>query len=198
MTEKDFDNLIKNALTQDEVPSALNEKLLQKARKKSIKGKIYTFAKFGSAIAAVFICAVVILSYYNPDGDKFADNGKSVSPKVVSSDPATGEVGKARTALPAARHGEDTAPAAYNARMMPEPRSAQDETLEKNKAEITKETALNLAMEACEIPYDTTDVTYDSETSLWCVNFSSQKPSDKNQSIFIDNNGIIQKITFDE
>ena len=44
MTDKDFDALIKDALTSVEVPPALNDKLIDKARKKK-SAKIISFIK---------------------------------------------------------------------------------------------------------------------------------------------------------
>lgn len=69
MTDKKFDDVIKSALTSDEVPAALNSALKNRALRKRRSAKIFTFAKFGSAVAAVFICAIAILSYYNSESD---------------------------------------------------------------------------------------------------------------------------------
>lgn len=66
MTDKEFDNILKGALTSAEVPSELNRALLAKAQNKK-KAKILTFIKSASAVAAVFVCAVAVLSYYNSD-----------------------------------------------------------------------------------------------------------------------------------
>lgn len=64
MTDKEFDNILKEALTTSEVPSELNEKLINKIRKRK-SSKLIAFAKPASAVAAVFICAVAILGYYD-------------------------------------------------------------------------------------------------------------------------------------
>ncbi len=70
MTDKEFDSAIKEALTSDDVPDALNSSLFKKAQKKIKKAKIYTFTKFAAAAAAVFICGVCVLSVYNSrDGE---------------------------------------------------------------------------------------------------------------------------------
>ena len=66
MTDKEFDNLIKDALTSSDVPPNLNKSLLDKMQKKK-RAKIISFVKSASAVAAVFICAVAVLSYYNSD-----------------------------------------------------------------------------------------------------------------------------------
>ena len=70
MTDKEFDNTIKEALTSDEVPKELNCSLIKKAQRKNKKAKIYTFTKFAAAAAAVFICAVSVLSVYNSDDNE--------------------------------------------------------------------------------------------------------------------------------
>lgn len=62
MTDKEFDNAIKEALTSDDVPKELNCSLIKKVQRKNKKVKIYTFTKFAAAAAAVFICVVGVLS----------------------------------------------------------------------------------------------------------------------------------------
>lgn len=76
MTDKEFDNLIRDALNNEDVPSDVNKKLIDKLQKKK-KAKIISFVRSASAVAAVFICAVAVLSYYTSDvtEDKF-DNAK--------------------------------------------------------------------------------------------------------------------------
>lgn len=74
MTDKEFDNAIKEALTSDDVPRALNCSLFKKAQRKSKKAKIYTFTKFA---AAVFICGVCVLSVYN------SHNGEGMKQDLV-------------------------------------------------------------------------------------------------------------------
>ena len=70
MTDKEFDNAIKEALISDDVPEELNSSLVKKAQRKNKKAKIYAFTKFATAAAAVFICAIAVLSVYNtPDGE---------------------------------------------------------------------------------------------------------------------------------
>lgn len=66
MTDKEFDNILKDALTSRQVPSELNRTLLAKANSRK-KAKILKFTRSASAVAAVFICAVAVLSYYNSD-----------------------------------------------------------------------------------------------------------------------------------
>lgn len=68
MTDKDFDRLLKDALTSDDVPVSLNESLIQSAKtKQNKKAKIFKFVKAASSCAAVFVCAVAVLSYFNSD-----------------------------------------------------------------------------------------------------------------------------------
>lgn len=65
MTDKEFDNAIKEALISDDVPEELNSSLVKKALRKNKKAKIYTFTKYAAAAAAVFICGISVLSVYN-------------------------------------------------------------------------------------------------------------------------------------
>lgn len=68
MTDKDFDRLLKDALSSDEVPLNLNESLFIKAeRERTKKAKILSFTKACSSLAAVFVCAIAVLSYFNSD-----------------------------------------------------------------------------------------------------------------------------------
>ena len=68
MTDKDFEQLLKDALTCDEVPESLNESLVLSAKKQqNKKAKILSFVKATSSCAAVFVCAVAVLSYFNSD-----------------------------------------------------------------------------------------------------------------------------------
>ncbi len=68
MTDKDFDKLLKDALTCDEVPESLNESLVLLANKRqNKKAKILSFVKATSSCAAVFVCAIAVLSYFNSD-----------------------------------------------------------------------------------------------------------------------------------
>ncbi len=95
MMDKEFDNAIKEALTSDEVPEGLNCSLFKKAQGKIKKAKIYTFTKFATAFAAVFICGVCVLSVYNSHNSKgikqdiVKDNKKEesveISPKAARS-----------------------------------------------------------------------------------------------------------------
>lgn len=66
MTDKEFDKLIKDALTSYNVPGHLNDSLMFALRKKEQqRAKILKFVKACSSCAAVFICAVAVISYYN-------------------------------------------------------------------------------------------------------------------------------------
>jgi len=68
MTDKDFDKLLKDSLTSDEVPERLNESLVLLAKKQqNRKAKILSFVKATSSCAAVFVCAIAVLSYFNSD-----------------------------------------------------------------------------------------------------------------------------------
>lgn len=66
MTDKEFDNLMKEALCSDSVPQHLNNSLmLALEKKRQQKAKIIKFVKACSSCAAVFICAVAVISFYN-------------------------------------------------------------------------------------------------------------------------------------
>ena len=66
MTDREFDNLIKEALCSDSVPQHLNKSLmLTLEKKKQHKAKVIKFVKACSSCAAVFICAVAVFSHYN-------------------------------------------------------------------------------------------------------------------------------------
>lgn len=68
MTDKDFDRLLKEALTSDDVPVSLNESLVHLANnRENKKAKIFKFVKSAVSYAAVFVCAVAVLSYFNSD-----------------------------------------------------------------------------------------------------------------------------------
>lgn len=68
MTDREFDNLMKEALSSDSVPQHLNDSLMFALRKKGQqKAKILKFVKACSSCAAVFICAVAVVSYFNSD-----------------------------------------------------------------------------------------------------------------------------------
>lgn len=292
MTDKEFDALLEKALTSDNVPPHVNSELLKKIKAKKKKGKIYLFTKLGSAVAAMFVCGVAILSYFNdnpdirtkapatntvavtPSAEKekgslspesaykeaekedTSQEEKSAPEKIYTSESTAKEnaVAKPHTAKntsPVQKSSEisteeefpadesvdiiENTPAEssqeyilamdmeysmdmsnyYSGRTITidSPRSLPEEEL--NEAEknytleneshkedtltvITEETALQLAKEACVVSYDTTDVTYDSETALWCVHFYLQNTAGGNQNVFIDNSGVIQKITFGE
>ena len=66
MTDKEFDSIIKDALLSEEVPPQLNRALLDKVKKKK-QNKIFAFTKPATYAAAVFICAVAVLGYFNSD-----------------------------------------------------------------------------------------------------------------------------------
>lgn len=66
MTDKEFDSIIKDALLSEEVPPQLNRALLDKVKKKK-QNKIFSFTKPATYAAAVFICAVAVLGYFNSD-----------------------------------------------------------------------------------------------------------------------------------
>lgn len=66
MTDREFDNLMKEALCSDSVPQQLNNSLMLALEKKRQKrAKVIKFVKACSSCAAVFICAVAVISYYN-------------------------------------------------------------------------------------------------------------------------------------
>lgn len=80
MTDNELDNLIKSALTADDVPKALNEKLFFAAsEKRRKKARIINFARVSSSFAAVFVCAVAVVSYFNTDIKKEPANRFSFS-----------------------------------------------------------------------------------------------------------------------
>ena len=66
MTDREFDNLMKEALCSDSVPQHLNNSLmLALEKRRHQKAKVIKFVKACSSCAAVFICAVAVISYYN-------------------------------------------------------------------------------------------------------------------------------------
>jgi len=68
MSDKELDRIIKSALSSEAVPEGLNKSLLDRAEKKKSKNqKIVYITKWASSAAAVFICAVAVLSYFNSD-----------------------------------------------------------------------------------------------------------------------------------
>jgi len=87
MNDKEFDNLMKNALSSEKLPEGLNERLLERAeachfthvaseksentasRLSKNKKIIYPF-RWASSVAAVFICAIAVLNYFNSDTSK--------------------------------------------------------------------------------------------------------------------------------
>lgn len=75
MTDREFDNLMKEALSSDSVPEHLNNSLMLALQKKEQrKVKILKFVKACSSCAAVFICAVAVISYYNSDVPSRTEN----------------------------------------------------------------------------------------------------------------------------
>ncbi len=84
MTDKEFDNLIKEALSADSVPQHLNDSLIFALRKKAQqKAKVLKFVKACSSCAAVFICAVTVISYYNTDVPSRTENTPEVKNTVT-------------------------------------------------------------------------------------------------------------------
>ena len=83
MTDREFDNLIKEALCSDSVPEQLNKSLLLALEKKrQQKAKVIKFVKACSSCAAVFICAVAVLSHYNSNISHRTENN---TPEVKNS-----------------------------------------------------------------------------------------------------------------
>lgn len=77
MSDKELDNLIKDALITEDVPSSLNESVILSLKKKEKqKAKVLKFVKGCSSCAAVFICAVAIISYFEGDTKKYTDKIK--------------------------------------------------------------------------------------------------------------------------
>ena len=78
MTDREFDNLMKEALCSDSVPQQLNNSLMLALEKKRQKrAKILKFVKACSSCAAVFICAVAVISYYNSNISHRTENNTS-------------------------------------------------------------------------------------------------------------------------
>lgn len=68
MTDKDFDILLKEVLSSDDVPASLNESLVNLAcKRENKKAKILKFVKSAASCAAIFVCAVAVLSHFNSD-----------------------------------------------------------------------------------------------------------------------------------
>ncbi len=302
MKDRELDNLIKEALNSDEVPSILNEALMKKIQKKRGKAKIYTFVKFGSAVAAMFICAVAVLTHFetNPninsqpelpaqkqaDTKKAADNvvankisvpdkakakasekeasetntKKESSPKATQR--STYSPQAKRGSIPAQTPAQASVPApaqsytaeaeAYAesscyvsiesrsvnsdrslfAQTQNEPASitvsdegladrteaenpeanaeaplpedsigkADEEPTADNKQEepIDEQQALQIAKDACTVPYTDTEVFLNSETQQWEVRFYTEGIPGGDQSILIDQNGVVQKTEYGE
>lgn len=93
MTDKEFDNILRNAITSAEVPPELNHTLLAKAHNRK-KAKMLSFIKAVSALAAVFICAIAIMSYYNPLSPAPATNNIPRTKKDIAKQTHPEESGK--------------------------------------------------------------------------------------------------------
>lgn len=93
MTDKEFDNILRNAITSAEVPPELNHTLLAKAHNRK-KAKMLSFIKAVSALAAVFICAIAITSYYNPLSPAPATNNIPRTKKDIAKQTHPEESGK--------------------------------------------------------------------------------------------------------
>ena len=93
MTDKELDALIKDALSSDKMPDNLNQKLLARAQKKVGRNKkIIYITKWASSVAAVFICGIAVLSYFNSNTSKTiidtqTENKPSVSEAVKKETP---------------------------------------------------------------------------------------------------------------
>ena len=98
MTEKDFDFVVKNALSSDDVPPGLNLALSNKLKQKRRSAKIYKFTAFAGAIAAMFICATVLLNVYNSGSGNRFNSGSSALPDSSAEDTASTDSHTTKTA----------------------------------------------------------------------------------------------------
>lgn len=146
MTDREFDNLIKEALCSDSVPQHLNKSLmLTLEKKRQHKAKVIKFVKACSSCAAVFICAVAVFSHYNSNISHRTENNtpevkntiiqKKADIKEEEAQPDTnGEVQKNDT-LPSVAPNKNTVkkktavPALEAAEEVNEPSVAQEEAV---------------------------------------------------------------------
>lgn len=106
MADKDFDLLIKNALSSDNLPEGINEKLIMRARSKKLRRM--NFVKWASSVAAVFICGIAVLTYFNSDIKKentpmeisitVEEQGSTLSRRAIDTENAASEEEKTSNA----------------------------------------------------------------------------------------------------
>ena len=113
MTDKEFDSLLKDALVSEEVPEKLNASLLEKAKKKN-NFKLLRFTKPASAVAAVFVCAVAVLSFYNHDMDRHTESTPQIEVKSVETEKEEAALPEEEAIMEAAEK-ENTAPSSEKA-----------------------------------------------------------------------------------
>ncbi len=146
MTDREFDNLIKEALCSDSVPQHLNKSLmLTLEKKRQHKAKVIKFVKACSSCAAVFICAVAVFSHYNSNISHRTENNtpevkntiiqKKVDIKEEEAQPKINEEIQKNDTLPSVAPNKNTVkektavPALEAAEEANEPSVAQEEAV---------------------------------------------------------------------
>lgn len=146
MTDREFDNLIKEALCSDSVPQHLNKSLmLTLEKKRQHKAKVIKFVKACSSCAAVFICAVAVFSHYNSNISHRTENNtpevkntiiqKKADIKEEEAQPKTNEEIQKNDTLPSVAPNKNTVkektavPALETAEEANKPSVAQEEAV---------------------------------------------------------------------
>lgn len=146
MTDREFDNLIKEALCSDSVPQHLNKSLMiTLEKKKQHKAKVIKFVKACSSCAAVFICAVAVFSHYNSNISHRTENNtpevkntiiqKKADIKEEEAQPKTNEEIQKNDTLPSVAPNKNTVkkktavPALETAEEANEPSVAQEDAV---------------------------------------------------------------------
>lgn len=146
MTDRDFDNVLRDALTSEEVPSELNRTLFERVQKRH-KAKVLTFIKSASAVAAVFICAVAVLSYYNSGSSRITEESISTEKDIVITDAE-------RENTPAVTKAETSEKVSQS----PQPRNKK--IPEKDEAASAAEPSMEVSSEAMALPEEDTSTPF--------------------------------------
>ena len=143
MTDKELDALIKDALTSEKMPASLNQKLLARAQKRAERRKkIIYISKWASSMAAVFICGIAVLSYFNSSTSKTI-----IDTQTEKTSPINNEIKK--EAPPLASEGEEKAPENRTPKAKPIPRqSAEKEASSQAVYDLTSDAVPKGADEA--------------------------------------------------
>ena len=197
MTDKELDKILNTALNSDEVPPELNRALLEKAGKRQAnKARIYSFVKTVSACAAVFVCAVAVVSYFNKGimpPENITDSKIAAKDTVYENSHSE----KGAEDISPKKESEDSLPPALSKNAVAEAKSVNedmsvferemtDSSEEALPEEITRETALSLAEAECSIVYDKKEVTYDTQRKVWRVDFYKNGTESILQSVYVD------------